>query len=315
MSTDSDNKNPTQNIDSDYQGMVHEYDGILEYDNSMPNWWLTTLWLSILFGVSYWGYYQATGTGLNSAERYQERMTALNELRAELKAKEGAWDEARLTAMAQDTTAIEAGKALFTQNCVSCHGAQGEGLIGPNLTDDVWLYGGSAFEVFSTIRNGSPKNPAMVSWAPIIGEEKVAQIAAFVINMPDAGTAETPKSDQEVTDQEVPEQVAEPSEKIEAKVYDAATLDAMVTDDAVVAAGKEVFAARCVACHGPTGEGGVGPNLTDAEWLYGGKPIEIFTTVQQGSKNNPVMMAWEPVIGIDQVAQVSAYVATIGSAK
>ena len=78
-------------------------------------------------------------------------------------------------------------------------------------------------------------------------------------------------------------------------------------DPAVVEAGQKVYAANCVACHGQNLEGGIGQNLVDATWVHGGKPTDIYTTIQKGvlEKGMPV---WGPVLGGARIADLVAFV-------
>lgn len=74
------------------------------------------------------------------------------------------------------------GKVIFQTRCVTCHGAKGEGAIGPNLTDDHWLYGGSIRDIFRTIRHGVPNTP-MVAWKHSLSDEEQQTVANYVYNL------------------------------------------------------------------------------------------------------------------------------------
>jgi cytochrome c oxidase cbb3-type subunit 3 len=87
-------------------------------------------------------------------------------------------------------------------------------------------------------------------------------------------------------------------------------LMAMAKNDAVKAEGKEIFLKNCLSCHGPTGGGGIGPNLTDGHWLHGSKPTQIYTTVKEGFTKNG-MPAWGALIGEERVRVAAAYVISI----
>src|SRR5690606_6169533 len=85
-----------------------------------------------------------------------------------------------LAALAQDPAAVEAGKALYAQYCVACHGPEGGGLIGPNLTDAYWINGaGKPTEIRRIVASGVAAK-GMPAWEPMLGVEKVDQITAFV---------------------------------------------------------------------------------------------------------------------------------------
>jgi cytochrome c oxidase cbb3-type subunit 3 len=77
-----------------------------------------------------------------------------------------------------------------------------------------------------------------------------------------------------------------------------------------IAAGKQAFTTNCVACHGPKAEGNIGPNLTDPNWIHGGAPAQIFSTIRDGvpAKGMP---SWGAILGHDAVKSLAAYVLTL----
>ena len=77
---------------------------------------------------------------------------------------------------------VAAGKDVYATNCFPCHGQHGEGGIGPNLTDDYWIHGGKSSDIVRVISNGVP-DKGMTSWLPILGENRVVQLAAFIISL------------------------------------------------------------------------------------------------------------------------------------
>jgi len=152
-------------------GHGDEYDGIEEYDNRLPVWWVGLFALSVIVGVSY---------GVNYHFIEQTSQAKLYE--AEMAAAEAQWPTPTADdALAAATTpeAIEAGKAIYAQNCIGCHAADLSGGIGPNLLDAEWIHGGSLAEINAVITNGVPEK-GMLTWGPILGPEKVAQVAAYV---------------------------------------------------------------------------------------------------------------------------------------
>jgi cytochrome c oxidase cbb3-type subunit III len=165
-----------QNKHDPIQGeIVHEYDGILEADNRLPLWWLWTFYGAIIFAVGYWFYYEEfkAGPGLTQAY-YAERAAEAEKTGAEP-------TEADLTALV-GTPALDQGKQLFANNCAACHEAQGQGKIGPNLTDGNWLHGGAPVDIFKTIRNGFAAK-GMPAWGPTLGRLGVTQVTAFVLSL------------------------------------------------------------------------------------------------------------------------------------
>ena len=113
----------------------HDYDGIREYDNRLPNWWLATLYISIVFAFGYWAYYHVLSAGPLQHEEYQAEMAQAAKAAEAQAALRGAATDESLAAIMADTAAMEDAKATFSQYCAACHAASGEGMIGPNLTD------------------------------------------------------------------------------------------------------------------------------------------------------------------------------------
>jgi len=155
--------------------IVHVYDGIEEADNSLPLWWLGTFYGAIIIAVFYWIGYQELPIGTNPLEAYGAEMTRRASSGGEL-------TNDVLEAVASNPDEVAAGRALFTQHCVACHGTNAEGQIGPNLTDGSWLHGGNGIEVFSTIRDGVPAK-SMPNWGPSLGTASVRRLTAFVVSL------------------------------------------------------------------------------------------------------------------------------------
>lgn len=157
----------------------HDYDGITEYDNPMPRWWLWIFYATILF-VPF--YYVAPGflgeNGGNVAE--YEADLAAHEAAAAPPAP--ARSDLALVALAGDREAVEDGKEVFTKNCVSCHGADGGGIIGPNLTDDAWIHGGAPTAIHRSIVEGVLAK-GMPPWGRILKPEELDQVAAYVMSL------------------------------------------------------------------------------------------------------------------------------------
>ena len=83
---------------------------------------------------------------------------------------------------------IAAGKELFASNCSPCHGADAQGLIGPNLTDPAWIHGGKPASILRTIRNGWASK-GMPAWKPTLSDEKTLSVAAFVVSIRNTNVA------------------------------------------------------------------------------------------------------------------------------
>jgi len=159
--------------------MEHEYDGIREYDNPLPSWWTGIFVACIVFAVGYWLFYHWGGPGLSEIEDYREMHAAHLQLRAAEDAKTGKVDEATLAKLASTPTAIATGETVFAGHCVPCHNKKGQGLVGPNLTDEYQLHGSTRVDIYNTIHNGVPQK-GMQSWAPILKPAELMAVAAYV---------------------------------------------------------------------------------------------------------------------------------------
>lgn len=168
--------------------VVHEYDGIIELDNRLPRWWLYTLFGAIVFGAGYWIYFHSFGRG-DLASRSWARVKAREVAEeAERIKRAGEVTPQMLITLTKDPATVEQGKAIFAENCVTCHDAGGKGNIGPNLTDEYWLHGGDPMSIHKTIGEGFlPKQ--MPAWGKQIGEDNVRAVTAFVLTISNTNAA------------------------------------------------------------------------------------------------------------------------------
>lgn len=158
----------------------HEYDGIRELNNRLPPWWLYGFYFTIIFGVVYLWRYHVSESAPLSAQEFEISMRRAEEQRqAYLKKSASNVDENTVTYLS-DASALGAGKKAFDQNCSPCHGNVGEGnVVGPNLTDDYWLHGGSISDVFKSIKYGWPEK-GMRAWKDDLTPVQIAQIASYI---------------------------------------------------------------------------------------------------------------------------------------
>jgi cytochrome c oxidase cbb3-type subunit 3 len=162
--------------------IVHEYDGILEADNRLPRWWLYTLFGSIIFAGGYWLYFHSYATGASPRVVYEaERMERAKVEAARLNAA-GPITPEKLVAMAGNPAILAAGKATFGATCASCHAANAGGQVGPNLTDEYFIHGGSPEKLLATVRDGK-LDKGMPPWGQTLGEGKVREVTAYVISL------------------------------------------------------------------------------------------------------------------------------------
>jgi cytochrome c oxidase cbb3-type subunit 3 len=153
----------------------HEYDGIREHDNRLPRWWLITLWGAIVFAVAYWLAYHTFGVVPLPRAQFDEQMKVIA-------AKTPILDDAALAALSKDPAAVERGRAVYAQTCLACHGPDGQGVVGPNLTDDAWIHGDRPTEVYAAVNVGVLAF-GMPAWGPSLGPDKTRDVTAFVLTL------------------------------------------------------------------------------------------------------------------------------------
>ena len=156
----------------------HDYDGIKELDNALPPWWKYGFYFTLVVGVLYLMNYHVLGIGMNPEQEYAAQMQEGKQIEEAYKARtKNLVDENNVT-MA-DAAGIAEGKKIFLQTCVACHGQGGEGGIGPNLTDEYWIHGGSMNDIYKTIKLGWPEK-GMQSWQSMYNPVQVKELASFV---------------------------------------------------------------------------------------------------------------------------------------
>lgn len=158
----------------------HDYDGIKEYDNPLPGWWLYLFYATIVFSVGYVGYYHF-GPGPNQTQEYAAEMAVAAQLaQAREAAKPKVVQPVDVLATAQkDPARLAQGKETFVKLCVACHRPDGGGLVGPNLTDDYWIHGGTMKAMVHTITEGVPAK-GMISWKAQLSEDQIINVAAYI---------------------------------------------------------------------------------------------------------------------------------------
>ncbi len=159
----------------------HEYDGIQEYDNPLPRWWVAIFWACIIFAPVYVLFYHF-GPGLLAHESYDKVMGAFYERQAkELAALGEVTDETLLTVRANPAMMTGAQK-IFRVKCSPCHGVFGEGNIGPNLTDHFWIHGGRPTDIYRTVTEGVPAK-GMLAWKNQLPPAQLMAVAGYVMTL------------------------------------------------------------------------------------------------------------------------------------
>jgi len=153
----------------------HEVDGIREYDNPMPAWWLGIFYACIAFTFVYipWLY----ATSWDQVGQYE----------AEVASAEAQWPTpdagAVVVSGAAGLDGVDSdGAAIFAERCFTCHGVDGKGGIGPDLTDETWVHGGTLEDVQNTVSFGVLEK-GMLAWEPILGAQGVADVSAYVLSL------------------------------------------------------------------------------------------------------------------------------------
>lgn len=155
----------------------HDYDGIRELDNHLPPWWKYMFYASIVFAVIYMFMYHISGSLPLQTQEYE---IAMAEAQANISEAESgsSIDESNIV-FSDDPAVLASGKTVYDRNCVACHKAAGEGGIGPNLTDDYWLHGGSIQDIYNTIKNGVP-DKGMIAWGDVLSPTKMNDVASYI---------------------------------------------------------------------------------------------------------------------------------------
>ncbi|VXC56887.1 cytochrome-c oxidase, cbb3-type subunit III [Pseudomonas sp. 8O] len=266
-------KNPTE------QTMGHSFDGIEEYDNPLPKWWFMLFLGTLVFSVGYLLLYPGLGNFKGLLPGYEDGWTQVNQWQREMDRADELYGPifAKYAAMpieevAKDERALKMGGRLFASNCSVCHGSDAKGSYGfPNLADSNWRWGGEPETIKTTILHG--RMGVMPAQGPMIGEDGVRNVAAYVLT--ELGGRELPADAQ-----------------------------------ADVAAGKQIFATLCSACHTQAGTGMAvmgAPDLTKpSAFIYGSSFAQLQQTIRYGRSGN--MPAQGDFLGNDKAHLLAAYV-------
>ena len=271
----------------------HSWDGIEEFNNPLPRWWLWVFYLCIFWGIGYSIAYPAWPMltkatpgilGFSTRADVAKEIAAVDAENAAINAQLASADLTQISANAElNGYAKNAGGAVFRTWCAQCHGSGAAGAKGyPNLLDNDWLWGGDIEAIHTTIKHGirnTEDEDARFSQMPAFGE------------------------------------ILEPAE-IEQVVNYVMSLSGDAQDPSQVAAGATVFADNCAACHAEDGTGDRtqgAPNLTDAIWLFGGDYATLTETVTNSRYG--VMPSWQTRLSDAEIAAVAAYVHQLGGGE
>ncbi|MCB0645639.1 MAG: c-type cytochrome [Saprospiraceae bacterium] len=159
----------------------HEYDGIRELDNRLPPWWLYIFYGTILFAAVYLYLYLFTDKGVRQEQEYEYAMEKGEEMKlAYLATQANAVDENSVVALTG--AELAEGQSIFKASCAACHGQEGQGGVGPNLTDQYWIHGGGINNVFKTIKYGVP-DKGMISWQSQLSPSAMQKVASYILTL------------------------------------------------------------------------------------------------------------------------------------
>lgn len=286
-------KKPTTKKEVDTTG--HSWDGIEEFNNPLPRWWLWTFYATIIWGIAYtiaypaWPLISGATPGVLGASTRADVAGEIDRFDAQNKPIQDKLASVPLTSISADAElqgyATNAGAAVFKTFCAQCHGSGAAGAVGyPNLLDNDWLWGGSIEDIHTTITHGirNTEDPeARYSEMPKFGADGLLEKA-----------------------------------QIDAVVQHVRAISGQDHDAALAAQGATVFAENCVACHGETGTGDRmqgAPNLTDAIWLYGGDVDSLTNTVTNARFG--VMPNWAGRLSEAEIRAVATYVHGLGGGE
>ncbi len=169
------------------------YDGIQEYDNDLPRWWVNIFWLTAIFSLGYILWIHVL-RGSSQHEMLEADLAQLEAYRSKLsqQSETAVSSEESLLALASNQASVDKGRELYAAKCAVCHAAQGQGLIGPNLTDKYWIHGASALEMKKTILIGVPEK-GMLAWKGLMTDGEINSLIAFLLTIRDT-SPENPKA-------------------------------------------------------------------------------------------------------------------------
>ena len=159
----------------------HNYDGIRELDSKVPPWFLWLFYVTIFFSIVYMLDYHVFNSSPLQDEEYKLQVQQAEFERAALM-KSGAFLNEESVTLLTDPPSLDAGKQIFTANCVACHAADAGGLVGPNLVDDYWIHGGGIKNIFKVIKYGVTAK-GMISWQSQLSPKQMQDVSSYIISL------------------------------------------------------------------------------------------------------------------------------------
>jgi len=162
--------------------MEHEFDGIAELDNPTPAWFNWLFYGTIVFGVIYLLNYHVFKWGKLQDEEYIAEVEQAEAAKKAYLEKSGNNIDENTAKESEDPGVIAAGQAIYAANCIACHGDKGQGTVGPNLTDEYWLHGGSVNDIFKTIKYGVPEK-GMIAWEKTLSPKQIEDVSNYILSL------------------------------------------------------------------------------------------------------------------------------------
>lgn len=272
----------------------HEWDGIEELNTPMPRWWLWVFYACILWAIVYAilmpsiPFFNSHFKGLLGSSDRAAVINAVDSMHAERAVYANKLEGATLEQIQADPDlfrfAMASGKSAFGDNCATCHGSGAQGFKGyPNLNDDIWLWGGTFEDIQHTLTVGiraaheDTRMGLMQAYGrdELLTRDQIKDLTQYVLN-----------------------------------------LSGQATDQNAAGRVSELFQDTCSSCHGSTGKGDPSqgaPNLSDAEWLYGGSAEDIYQTIYGGRQG--VMPNWNERLAPETITALSVYVHALGGGE
>lgn len=161
--------------------MDHEFDGIQEFDNRLPNWWLWLMWGSMVFALFYWIVFHTLELRVLPREQFEGVMAEAEAVQL-AKMLEAGIDNEFFVAMAANETKVAEGREIFVKHCVACHLDQGQGSVGPNLTDANWVHGCEPMAMWKVVTDGVAAK-GMPAWQNQLGPNRVMASVAYIMTI------------------------------------------------------------------------------------------------------------------------------------
>ncbi|MEM8634202.1 MAG: cytochrome-c oxidase, cbb3-type subunit III [Pseudomonadota bacterium] len=292
-------QNKTVDPISNVETTGHSWDGITELNNPLPRWWLNIWYMTIAWAIAYMILMpaipglpftdQTNTTGARGHSDRSEVATEISELNNQRRGMSASLLSASLEEIRTDRDlqqfALAMGESAFGDNCATCHGSGGRGAVGyPSLADDVWLWSGTLEGIETTIKHGirhEGNYDTRYSLMPNFGRDGILT-----------------------------------NEQIDDVVAHLLSISGRTSDAEAALRGEQTFAEQCSSCHGAAGKGDPmqgAPNLTDAEWTFGGSPSDMYNSIYVA--RNAHMPAWNDRLDEATIKALSVYVHSLGGGE